>query len=106
MVLCGHDHQEAVHTVEESAPGLVISTAGTISNRLRPGRPSSFNLVEIEESNLRLRSLPGTLFPPPRRHTLRTSLAEEPGWCDVVAGYNPSRRGQPGEGVKRACGAG
>ena len=54
LVLCGHDHQEAVHTVEESAPGLVISTAGTISNRLRPGRPSSFNLVEIEGSNLRI----------------------------------------------------
>jgi 3',5'-cyclic AMP phosphodiesterase CpdA len=54
LVLCGHDHQEAVHTVEESVPGLVISTAGTISNRLRPGRPSSFNLVEIEGSNLRI----------------------------------------------------
>ena len=54
LVLCGHDHQEAVHTVEESAPGLVISTAGTISNRLRAGRPSSFNLVDIEESNLRV----------------------------------------------------
>ena len=54
IVLCGHDHQEAVHTVEESAPGLVISTAGTISNRLRAGRPSSFNLVEIDEKELRV----------------------------------------------------
>ena len=54
LVLCGHDHQEAVHTVEEGAPGLVVSTAGTISNRLRAGRPSSFNLVEIDESNLRI----------------------------------------------------
>ncbi len=54
LVLCGHDHQEAVHTVEEYAPGLVISTAGTISNRLRGGRPSSFNLVEIDESALRI----------------------------------------------------
>jgi 3',5'-cyclic AMP phosphodiesterase CpdA len=54
LVLCGHDHQEAVHAVEESAPGLVISTAGTISNRLRAGRPSSFNLVEIDESALRV----------------------------------------------------
>ena len=54
LVLCGHDHQEAVHAVEESAPGLVISTAGTISNRLRAGRPSSFNLVGIDESTLRI----------------------------------------------------
>ncbi len=53
LVLCGHDHQEAIHTVEP-APGLVISTAGTISNRLRPGRPSSFNVVDIDEQNLRI----------------------------------------------------
>jgi 3',5'-cyclic AMP phosphodiesterase CpdA len=54
LVLCGHDHQEAVHTVEEGASGLVISTAGTISNRLHAGRPSSFNLAEIDESSLRI----------------------------------------------------
>ncbi len=54
LVLCGHDHQEAIHTVETHAPGLVISTAGTISNRLRPGHPSSFNLVAIDQQNLRV----------------------------------------------------
>ena len=54
MVLCGHDHQEAVHAVEESSPGLVVSTAGTISNRIRAGRPSSFNLVQIGEDTLRI----------------------------------------------------
>ena len=54
LVLCGHDHQAAIHTVEESAPGLVVSTAGTISNRLRAGRPSSFNLVEMDERELRI----------------------------------------------------
>lgn len=53
LVLCGHDHQEAVHTVE-LAPGLVLSTAGTISNRLRPGRASSFNVVEFAERSLRI----------------------------------------------------
>lgn len=54
LILCGHDHQEAVHTVEKGAHGIVISTAGTISNRLRPGKASSFNLVDIDESNLRI----------------------------------------------------
>ena len=54
LVLCGHDHQEAVHAVEETAPGLVVSTAGTISNRLRPGRASSFNLVNIDEHSLQI----------------------------------------------------
>ena len=54
LILCGHDHLDAVHTVEKGIQGLVISTAGTISNRLRPGRASSFNLVEIDERNLRI----------------------------------------------------
>ncbi|MGF1470219.1 MAG: metallophosphoesterase family protein [Rubrobacteraceae bacterium] len=56
IVLCGHDHLEAVHTVEELAPGLIISTAGTISNRLRPNRPSSFNLVSFDEADLRIQT--------------------------------------------------
>ena len=54
LILCGHDHQEAIHTVEETEPGPVISTAGTISNRLRPGRASSFNLVGIGEQDFRI----------------------------------------------------
>lgn len=54
LVLCGHDHQDAVHTIEKGSHGLVISTAGTISNRIKPGRASSFNLVEIDENNLRI----------------------------------------------------
>ena len=33
LVLCGHDHQEAVHFIEHTKRGTVISTAGTISNR-------------------------------------------------------------------------
>ncbi|MGH3087861.1 MAG: metallophosphoesterase family protein [Rubrobacteraceae bacterium] len=49
LILCGHDHQEAVHTTEKTFPGLIISTAGTISNRLRAGRASSFNVVQIED---------------------------------------------------------
>ena len=56
LILCGHDHLDAVHTVEKGAHGLVISTAGTISNRLRPGRASSFNFVEIDEQNLYIRA--------------------------------------------------
>ncbi len=54
LVLCGHDHLDAVHNVERGIHGVVISTAGTISNRLRPGRASSFNLVEIDERDLHI----------------------------------------------------
>ena len=31
LVLCGHDHQEAVHYIEHTQKGTVISTAGTVS---------------------------------------------------------------------------
>jgi 3',5'-cyclic AMP phosphodiesterase CpdA len=54
LVLCGHDHLQAIHNVERGVHGLVISTAGTISNRLRPGRASSFNLVDLAERDLRI----------------------------------------------------
>jgi 3',5'-cyclic AMP phosphodiesterase CpdA len=54
LILCGHDHLQAIHNVERGVHGLVISTAGTISNRIRPGRASSFNLVTIDERTLRI----------------------------------------------------
>lgn len=46
-VLCGHDHQEAIHYVEHTRKGTVVSTAGTVSNRSRGGRPSSLNVLQI-----------------------------------------------------------
>lgn len=49
VVLCGHDHQEAIHYVEHTRRGTVISTAGTVSNRSRGGRPSSLNIIKIRE---------------------------------------------------------
>ena len=47
LVCCGHDHQESVHYIEHTRKGTVISTAGTISNRSRGGRPSSVNEINI-----------------------------------------------------------
>lgn len=47
LVLCGHDHQEAIHFVEHTRRGTVISTAGTVSNRSRGGRPSSLNIITV-----------------------------------------------------------
>jgi 3',5'-cyclic AMP phosphodiesterase CpdA len=47
LVLCGHDHQEAIHMVEHTKKGTVVSTAGTVSNRSRGGRPSSANAITI-----------------------------------------------------------
>ena len=47
VVCCGHDHQESVHYIEHTRKGTVISTAGTVSNRSRGGRPSSVNVITV-----------------------------------------------------------
>jgi 3',5'-cyclic AMP phosphodiesterase CpdA len=52
VVLCGHDHQEAIHYIEHTRRGTVISTAGTVSNRSRGGRPSSVNVVNIQPATI------------------------------------------------------
>jgi len=45
VVLCGHDHQEGADLLDGR---VVVSTAGTLCQRSRGGRPSSFNFVTIE----------------------------------------------------------
>ncbi len=52
VVLCGHDHQEAIHYIEHTRRGTVISTAGTVSNRSRGGRPSSVNVINIQPTTI------------------------------------------------------
>ncbi len=52
VVLCGHDHQEAVNYVEHTRGGVIVSTAGTVSNRSRGGRPSSYNVIEITPASI------------------------------------------------------
>lgn len=52
LVLCGHDHQESVHYIEHTKKGTVISTAGTVSNRSRGGRPSSVNIIFIKQETI------------------------------------------------------
>jgi 3',5'-cyclic AMP phosphodiesterase CpdA len=57
VVLCGHDHQEAVHYIEHTKRGTVISTAGTVSNRSRGGRPSSINVLELTKKRINVATL-------------------------------------------------
>jgi 3',5'-cyclic AMP phosphodiesterase CpdA len=57
VVLCGHDHQEAVHYIEHTKRGTVISTAGTVSNRSRGGRPSSLNVLELRQNTVHVSTL-------------------------------------------------
>jgi len=57
LVLCGHDHQEAVHYIEHTKKGIVISTAGTISNRARGGRPGSVNSIRVTADGVEVSTL-------------------------------------------------
>jgi len=57
LVLCGHDHQEAVHYIEHTKKGTIISTSGTISNRSRGGRPSSVNSIRLSSSEIEVATL-------------------------------------------------
>jgi 3',5'-cyclic AMP phosphodiesterase CpdA len=57
LVLCGHDHQEAVHYIEHTKKGTVISTAGTVSNRSRGGRPSSMNQIRLTSTSIEVATL-------------------------------------------------
>ena len=57
LVCCGHDHQEAVHYIEHTRKGTIISTAGTISNRQRGGRPSSVNTIRISRTEVDVHTL-------------------------------------------------
>ena len=57
LVLCGHDHQEAVHYIEHTKRGTIISTSGTISNRSRGGRPSSVNSIRITDSDIEVSTM-------------------------------------------------
>jgi 3',5'-cyclic AMP phosphodiesterase CpdA len=57
LVLCGHDHQDAIHYIEHTKKGTVISTAGTVSNRMRGGRPSSVNSIRITPDQIEVSTL-------------------------------------------------
>jgi len=81
VVLCGHDHQEAVHYIEHTKKGTVISTAGTVSNRSRGGRPSSVNLIKVLPAAIEVTTLiwsqeQGTFVPGPHQSFKRSSPAK------------------------------
>lgn len=48
IVCCGHDHEERVEEVQSARRGFVVSTAGTLTDRTRGGRPGSWNLIEYD----------------------------------------------------------
>lgn len=57
LVMCGHDHQEAIHFVEHPRRHTVVSTAGTVSDRSRGGRPSSVNSIHVHDDAIEVSTL-------------------------------------------------
>ncbi len=57
LILCGHDHQDAVHYVEHTSGGIVVSIAGTITTRSRGGLPTSVNAIEIDRERIGVQTL-------------------------------------------------
>jgi 3',5'-cyclic AMP phosphodiesterase CpdA len=57
LIMCGHDHQEAIHFVEHPRQHMVVSTAGTVSNRSRGGRPSAVNSIHVHDDAIEVSTL-------------------------------------------------
>jgi len=98
VVLCGHDHREAAHLVGEH---VVVSTANTLSARVRGGRPASFNLVSIDKGAVTVTfhrwEGTSTLFRPaaPIVFTLARSRAYDEGREQGSGGYDVPEGDRP-----------
>ncbi len=54
VVCCGHDHEERIDSVDLGRRRMVVSTAGTMTDRTRGGRPGSWNLIEADARQVRV----------------------------------------------------
>jgi 3',5'-cyclic AMP phosphodiesterase CpdA len=52
LVLCGHDHEEKVAQVEAGGRTFVVSTASTLTTRVRGHRAASFNVIDVEPATV------------------------------------------------------
>jgi 3',5'-cyclic AMP phosphodiesterase CpdA len=52
VVLCGHDHQERIEQVRVGDRSIVVSTANTLTTRVRGGLPASFNVVNAADGSI------------------------------------------------------
>lgn len=48
LVCCGHDHEENIDKVQSGRRLLMVSTAGTLTDRSRGGRPGSWNIIDAD----------------------------------------------------------
>ncbi len=52
VVCSGHDHEERVEVVTRGGRAVVVSTANTLSGRMRGHRPSAVNVIEASGKNV------------------------------------------------------
>ena len=52
ILLCGHDHQERIEQVRVGERLLVVSTANTLTTRVRGGLPASFNMISAADETI------------------------------------------------------
>ncbi len=54
LVLCGHDHEDRIEQVNAAGRRFVVSNANTLSDRVRGGGPSSLNVIETTDVEVRV----------------------------------------------------
>ncbi len=54
VVCTGHDHEERAELVSRATGDLLVSTANTLSSRARGRRTASLNLIEADQSHVRI----------------------------------------------------
>ena len=54
VVCTGHDHEERAELVSRATGDLLVSTANTLSSRARGKRTASLNLIEADQSHVRV----------------------------------------------------
>ena len=52
LICCGHDHEERVEEVAAARRRFIVSTASTLSDRVRGEKPGSWNLIHIDASTV------------------------------------------------------
>jgi 3',5'-cyclic AMP phosphodiesterase CpdA len=52
LVCCGHDHEQDAREVKVADGHMVVSTAGTLTDRTRGGLPGSWNLIEADQTRI------------------------------------------------------
>lgn len=52
VVCCGHDHEQDAREVKVADRYMVVSTAGTLTDRARGSLPGSWNLIEADQKRI------------------------------------------------------